>query len=115
MQMGCGPDNRYWIGFGSGVGETPPGTGDNNWHIWRAKNVIGGADDTLHIEGVEKISGNAFDDNAEGITVGSRYDGNAANCFDGYISEIVIIDPSMSDVDRGLLETYLSNKWDISI
>ena len=66
--------------------------------------------------GTDGAVSDAAGSNDPNFVVGSGDDDAAAgNFLEGYLCEILIYDSKLSDGDRGTVETYLANKWGITI
>jgi hypothetical protein len=62
-------------------------------------------------DGVSKATGNAGTQNADGITIGARFDGGA-QWWNGDIATVAIADPSHDTTARQAVEAALDNYWD---
>ena len=94
------------------AGDNPNGgTIDTDPHISRA--VFNRADSSLFIDGSSVCTGSVGTQSMDGITVGAR--NNGANFLDGAIAEIAVFDGALTAQQIADTETYLANKWGISI
>jgi hypothetical protein len=84
---------------------------DTNSHIFGARF---GSTDELRLDGSEIFSGDAGANQPDGVTVGDRYDGSAQTA-NATIGELLYYDPSASGYSRADVETYLSDKWGITL
>lgn len=89
---------------------TPIQDGDcnSNWNVYFT--LFSGVSSDLRINGTSVVSGDAGSNNLDGITIACNYL-TTSIFFKGYIAEILIYDPSISDANRSLLENYLNTKW----
>lgn len=85
------------------------GDTDGNWNLINL--LFNGASSDMRINGSSKISGDAGTQNADGITVGTRFDG--VKGWVGYVAEVLIYDPAVSGADQTAIEDYLNSKWGI--
>ena len=87
------------------------GTTDTDPHILRF--LFNGASSTLHVDGVGVISGNSGAEGIAGFTVGNNYPftGN----FTGAIAEVIVVDGTLTAGQISDTESYLANKWGITI
>jgi hypothetical protein len=76
-----------------------------------------GTNNTLYINGTAETpvaTTNTFD--FDTVYVGTRFVGSAVTAqYNGKIAEVLVYDRSLSDPERISVETYLSNKWAISV
>jgi hypothetical protein len=84
---------------------------DKNWHIHSA--LFNGASSIKRLDGSQTASGDAGSLGLDGITVGQRAEG--ASEFQGDVAEILVYDQELTDSDRDAVESYLSDKWGITI
>ncbi len=66
---------------------------------------------TLHVNGALKGSAASAMQNMSGIMLGSRF--NIQNLLIGSISEVLVFDKALSDMERAAIETYLTTKYTI--
>jgi len=100
-------NDNYVIYSGSDVAG---GTPDKNKHLfdvlWRS-----GSNDELYVDGAQTVSGNAGDDNSDGISIGGRADNNSYSNFD--YAEIQVFNKELSSSERSDIETYANNQYSI--
>ena len=87
------------------------GTADTDPHILRF--LFDGASSTLHVDGTGVISGNAGAEGIAGFTVGNNYP--VSGDFQGIIAEVIIVDGTLTAGEIADTESYLANKWGITI
>jgi hypothetical protein len=100
-----GPDSLY---AGSSLGLVNV---DTVTQVARA--VFNGNSSSLHIDGVLKSAGNVGTQSLGGLTVGSRY--SYQRFFQGAIAEIIVVDGTLTAQQISDTETYLANKWGITL
>ena len=100
-----GAGYRLYQGIGINAG-----TSDTSSHIYRA---VFDATDTLHIDGVSTISGDAGSESMTGATIGAAPSGVLP--WDGTIAEVIVIDGTLTAGEISLTESYLANKWGITL
>lgn len=84
---------------------------DESPHISSAQ--FNGSSSFFRLDGSQIASGNTGSQSLGGLTVGSRY--NKYGNLDGFIAEIIIFNRLLSSSEVDDVESYLSNKWGISI
>ena len=54
---------------------------------------------------------------ADRFVIGADYDGTGVGRYmtNGFVGEIIIYDQPLDDVNRKIIETYLSDKWNVEI
>jgi hypothetical protein len=103
--------------------------GDSTWRIFAGNNLDSGTNDdtsahvyttlyngsnsVLRRDGVQIASGNAGTEDLPSFRVGA--DHSPAHYGDYDIAEILIYDADLSDSDRDGVESYLGDKWGISV
>ena len=83
------------------------GTASTGVKLWRA---IFGATDTLHIDGVLQVTGNAGTGTPTGISIGGTF----YRIF-GAIAEVIIVDGTLTAGQISDTEQYLADKWGITL
>ena len=101
-------DTTYGIESGTLISG---GTTDFDPHI--ARIVYNGASSSLFIDAVSTITGNTGPEQWELLGVGARRDGLAG--FDGAIAELIVVNGTLTAGEISDTETYLANKWGITI
>jgi hypothetical protein len=103
-----------------GLGNTNPnitGTYDTNPHIYALRSGGGtsGVNSELYIDGlsVDSSSAASIVEDSGVLSIGSSLSNN--NFYDGKIGEIIFYDRSLNAEEIDLIETYLSDKWSITI
>jgi len=116
-----GADATHRLGFFQDSGPAPDawtmqcgailtgGATDANWRIWSL--LANGASSEFWKNGVSEAAGNAGADNTTGIIVGAFY--TVASFWKGNVVSIVIIDPSLSDAQRALMEAAMNAYWTV--
>lgn len=89
------------------------GASDTNWNIWTAR--YNGLTSSLRINGTGISAGNAGVHNADGLTIGSRWDQFGGAHWIGDIAEVLIYDTPLSDANLARVERYLSRKYAIAV
>jgi len=79
-----------------------------------ATSIFDGSNSELRLNGNGQGVGNPGTNGLDGIHIGRRL-GSTNTSIDGQIGEILIYDASVSGFDRAAVESFLSNKWNISI
>lgn len=75
--------------------------------------LFNGASSVARIDGTQDISGDVGSNALDGLTVGAnRADGQHGD-YD--VGEVLVYDADLSDTNRNSVETYLSDKWGITI
>jgi len=98
----------------------------DTWHIYAAAPLVGNPSDAnvnlwsslyngvssqFWINGTSQASGNAGAHNADGLTIGARFDGTTP--WDGDIMSVIIIDPSLSDAQRVAMQNAMNAYWGV--
>lgn len=83
---------------------------DTNWHIL---SVLSGSSDVLRVDGSDDATVSNSPHQLNGFTVGARGSLDSYGATD--VGEILIYDSSLSATDRDSVESYLSDKWGITI
>jgi len=83
------------------------GTADSNWNIWSV--LYNGAASQFWCNQTSVVSGNAGADNADGLTIGADKAGLVP--WKGYITSVIIVDPSLSNAQRTAMETAMNAYW----
>jgi len=84
------------------------GTSNSNVLIWSV--VFNGVSSQFWNNAVSQASGDAGAQNADGLTVGSRYL-NAQEPWKGIIGTLAIADPAFNDTDRQAVQVILNTYW----
>jgi len=87
------------------------GTSDTDPHIFRA--VFDGASSSLHVDAVSTLTGDPGAQSLVGFAIGATY--SATNGWDGAIAEVIIVDGTLTAGEIADTESYLANKWGITI
>ena len=109
---------NFWLGNGSGagyqdnVGLNPPRLGFFNvmTFSWANGAVNQYLNDRANGTGTYTPGGPA--DGGKPLRIGSRDD--LVTQLKGNVAEVLIYQPALSDADRGLVITYLKNKWNLN-
>lgn len=116
----------------AGAGQTKAiaagiGAGGSQWRIFQGGSVYGGTPDTsphvitnvfgptdtMSIDGLQILSGDAGSDAWEDLSIGS---GNASvSRIDGAIAEVIIVDGTLTTQQIVDTEIYLADKWGITL
>jgi hypothetical protein len=96
---------QYRIGQGTVLDQ---GTAATGVKLWRA---VFDTTDTLHVDQVSEISGNAGTNAMTGLRIGSL--GGATYGINAALAEIIIVDGTLTAQQISDAETYLANKWGI--
>jgi hypothetical protein len=105
INAGLNPD-RWTLYFGKYLNG---GVSDSNWNVMVG--LINGLNGELRMNGVSIATGEVRTNEFEEIYIGHV---STNHYWKGYITEILIYDPSLAADDLALLETYLMAKWGIS-
>ena len=115
---GIDASNRHVIYRSSGIYrafagvDQGGGSADTDPHISRA--VFNGTSSSLFIDGSSNIATSDFGSQSlTGFTLGARY--SIDNFFSGAIAELIIVDGTLTAGQISATETYLADKWGISI
>lgn len=69
----------------------------------------------LYINGIQRKTGSNA--NLDGVTANDTYIGSiytgASQFFQGYMYELIVYDRVLTDEERGLVDTYINDKWSI--
>jgi len=84
---------------------------DTNPHILTTR--FDGASSSFRIDGTTDASGNAGSNGLDGLTVGAR--NTNANHGDYDVGEILVFFSALSTSDRDAVESFLADKWGITI
>ncbi|MGA0398231.1 MAG: hypothetical protein ACO3O3_13810 [Ilumatobacteraceae bacterium] len=87
------------------------GTPDTDAHLLRF--VFNTTNSTLHVDGVSTLSGNAGTNVLDGFTFGTNYAINFG--IDGILAEAIVVDGTLTAGEISLVETYLADKWGITL
>ena len=72
--------------------------------------IFNGASSAMYVDGgTSIISGNPFEGNFVGLTLGARHDGNLN--FNGVIGEVLIYDSALPSTDLNSIGDYLATRW----
>ena len=107
--IGVQQTNRKYILY-SGATLANAGAIGFNWSLLEC--LFNGASSEIVEDGVSVASGNAGSQNVSG---GLNIGGNGTNYFTGRIGELICLDYEADGDDTSLLNTYLSEKWGITI
>jgi hypothetical protein len=102
------PEDDYGLNAGTRL---TGGSTDTDPHIQTA--LPNGASSTNRLDGTQIASGDAGANNLTDLRVGSAI-GNQLHAHIS-IGEILIYDTELSDADRNDVESYLSDKWGVTI
>ena len=80
---------------------------DANWHLFSA--LFNGVASELWLDSGSIARGDAGPDNADGLTVGGRWDGGET--WKGPIVSVIICDPAHSDAQRIAMQTAMNAYW----
>jgi hypothetical protein len=86
------------------------GTAATGIKLWRA---VFDTTDTLHVNGVSQVSGIGGTSAMSGLRIGSG--GGSTYSVDGGIAEIIVVDGTLSAQQIADTETYLADKWGITL
>lgn len=103
--------SENWTIF-AGSSVTSSGGVDNNTHIFSG--LYNGSSSTGRIDGSQVLSGDAGSNALNGVTVGT-YAGADSNFGNVDIGEVIIYDADLSDSDRDAVESYLADKWGVTL
>lgn len=95
----------------AGGGTVSGGSVTGSWFVMTS--LFDGASSYMRVSGTQEISGDPGSSSAGGLTVGARPDGN--NPVDADFGEVLVYDASLSSSDEGDVESYLGDKWGITI
>jgi hypothetical protein len=98
-----------WLIF-AGIASGGFGSPDSNFNL--VATLINGASTEMWINGASLGTSNAGTQNADGLTIGARFDG-AAQWWDGDIATVAIADPSHDTTARQAVEAALGSYWSI--
>ena len=87
------------------------GSQDQNAHILTV--IFNGASSSLDVDSANVLSGNAGANDLGGVTLGATY--AAASGLNGAIAEVIVVDGTLTAGEISDTETYLANKWGITI
>lgn len=116
------PDNSNWlsgwwnaledVAYFNGGFAGPEIPADTNWKQYTAKGD-GASTGYLYSSGVLLSPNSTLFGNPNGAIALSGYDSSGAGneLSDGQIAEVLVYNSALSDSDRGLVETYLHNKY----
>lgn len=104
---------KYWMTAGTDLNG---GTADTNYHVIVSN--FNGASSSIFVDGTSIVTGNAGTNGMDGATIGSDYVadtlGNGAN-HTGDIAEVIVYSPTLSAVDREIVEDVLGAKYAITM
>ena len=76
--------------------------------------IFSGALTEHYVNGdLQGVAGDAGSNSLGGFTIGA--DMSSANGLDGQVAEVLVYDGELTDAERHAVESYLSNKWGISV
>ena len=75
--------------------------------------VFNGASTTVHIDGVLVVTGSPGAGGLDGFTLGARFD--SIYPWDGSVAEMIFVDGTLTAGEIADTETYLANKWGITL
>lgn len=108
-QQDANSPNEWWVNSGNGLFGS---ASDGNWNIISV--LYSGASSEIRINGSLVGSGNAGTEEADGITVGAYLPPGIEYLWKGYLAELVIYDPGLSDANLNLLGDLFSDLYDIT-
>lgn len=91
---------------------------DDLWHIWTGQKDASNSIDHFSIDNGTPVTNAATTilSNTDSTVVGAiKFNSTIVQCWNGYISEIIAYDNEISALERGLIMSYLSNKYNITI
>lgn len=77
--------------------------------------VFNGSSSTYSLDNALLVTGNAGTNTITGLTIGSRWDQQAASFFHGNIYEVIQYNRLLSSAEIIAVNRYLSQKWGITI
>lgn len=108
-QMGLDWNGEFRIFSGSQLGGP---TSDTNPHI--GGGIFDSTDSAVRLDGAERATGDAGSRNLVGYALGGNRD-VSDHLFGGAIGEVLAYDVGASSLDIAVIESYLSDKWGVSL